>query len=112
MTAPVDLLTPAFFTPAYPHWDRPWPDTPESARRVRDVNGRPVLDELGLVYPSVATLAGQPATAFPVGSTRGGLPVGAQAIGPYLEDKTPIHFAALAAREVGGFTRPPGYDAD
>ena len=106
------LLAPAFFVPAYPHWDKPWPDTPASIARTLDVNGAPALEELGLVYPSVATLAGQPATAFPAGLTRAGLPIGLQAIGPYLEDRTPIRFAALVAREYGGFTRPPGYDAD
>jgi amidase len=34
-----------------------------------------------------------------------------QAIGPYLEDRTPIRFAALLAQEIGGFSKPPGYDA-
>ncbi|MGH7355094.1 MAG: hypothetical protein ACRELS_11030 [Candidatus Rokuibacteriota bacterium] len=29
-----------------------------------------------------------------------------------LEDRTPIRFTELVAREWGGFTRPPGYDAD
>jgi amidase len=106
------LLAPAFLTPAYPHWDKPWPDTPASIRQTLDVNGQPVLEELGLCYPSLATVAGQPATALPVGLTRGGLPIGVQAIGPYLEDRTPLRFAALVARELGGFTRPPGYDAD
>jgi amidase len=106
------LLAPAFFTPAYPHWDKPWPDTPASIRRTIDVNGHAVLEELGLFYPSVATVAGQPATAFPVGRTRGELPIGLQAIGPYLEDRTPLRFAALVAGELGGFTRPPGYDED
>jgi amidase len=103
------LLAPAFFTPAYPHWDKPWPDTPESITKTLDVNGARVLEELGLVYPAVATLAGQPATAFPVGLTKGGLPIGVQALGPYLEDRTPIRFAALVARAVGGFSRPPGH---
>jgi len=37
--------------------------------------------ELQLVYPGIATLSGQPATAFPVGRTRAGLPIGLQAIG-------------------------------
>jgi amidase len=106
------LLAPAFFRPAYPHWDKPWPGTPTSIRRTVDVNGQPTLEELGLFYPSVATVAGQPATAFPVGLSRSGLPIGLQAIGPYLEDRTPLRFAALLARELGGFTRPPGYDAD
>ena len=104
------LLMPTFFTPAYPHWDKPWPNTPESIRKTIDVNGKPVLEELGLFWASVATLAGQPATAFPAGLTRGGLPIGLQVIGPYLEDRTPIRFAALVAAEVGGFTRPRGYD--
>jgi amidase len=106
------LLMPAFFTPAYPHWDKPWPDTPESIRKTSDVNGKPVLEELGLFWASVATLAGQPATAFPAGLTRGGLPIGLQAIGPYLEDRTPIRFAGLVGDEMGGFTRPRGYEAD
>jgi amidase len=105
------LLAPAFFTPAYQHWDKPCPGTAESIRKTIDVNGTAVLEELGLVYPAVSTVAGQPATAFPVGLTKGGLPIGLQAIGPYLEDRTPIRFAALVARELGGFRRPPGYDA-
>jgi amidase len=102
------LIAPAFFTPAYPHWDKPWPDTEASIRRTLDVNGQPVLEELGLFYPSVATVAGQPATAMPVGLTRGGLPIGVQVIGPYLEDRTPLRFAELVAGELGGFRAPPG----
>lgn len=103
------LIAPAFFTPAYPHWDKPWPDTEASIRRTLEVNGQPVLEELGLFYPSVATVAGQPATAMPVGLTRTGLPIGVQVVGPYLEDRTPLRFAELVARELGGFRAPPGY---
>ncbi|MGH7391033.1 MAG: amidase [Candidatus Rokuibacteriota bacterium] len=106
------LLAPAFFGPAFPHVEEPWPSTPASLRHTLDVNGRPALSELGLFYPAVSTLAGQPATAFPMGRTRAGLPIGLQAIGPYLEDRTSIRFAALVAREWGGFTRPPGYEED
>jgi amidase len=76
------------------------------------VNGKPVLEELGLFCASVATLAGQPSTAFPAGRSRGGLPIGLQAIGPYLEDRTPIRFASLVGRELGGFVRPPRYQGD
>jgi amidase len=36
--------------------------------------------------------------------------MGLQVIGPYLEDRTPLRFAALLAGELGGFTRPPGYE--
>jgi amidase len=106
------LLAPAFLTVAYPHWDKPTPATPESLRKTLDVNGKPALERLGLFYPGLATLAGQPATAFPTGLTRAGLPIGLQAIGPYLEDRTPIRFTGLIAREFGGFTPPPRYAAD
>ena len=82
------VLAPAFMTPAYPHVEKPWPPTPASLR---------------------ATLAGQPSTAFPVGLTKSGLPIGLQAIGPYLEDRTPLRFAALVAREWGGFRPPPEF---
>jgi amidase len=37
------------------------------------------------------------------------LPIGAQIIGPYLEDRTPLAFAALIERELGGFVAPPGF---
>ena len=75
------------------------------------MNGRAVPYMHGLVYPALSTVAGQPATAFPVGISRGGLPIGLQAVGPYLEDLTPLRFVALLARELGGFRPPPGYDA-
>ena len=35
-----------------------------------------------------------------MGLSREGLPIGLQAIGPYLEDLTPIRFAALLVREM------------
>ena len=61
-----------------------------------------------LVYPALSTVAEQPATAFPVGISRGGLPIGLQAVGPHLED--PHRFAALLACEIGGFRKPAGFD--
>src|SRR5262249_1597228 len=45
-----------------------------------------------IIYPMWAIFAGQPATAFPAGLNRQGLPLGLQAIGPYLEDRTPLRF--------------------
>ncbi len=56
-----------------------------------------------------ATLTGCPATVAPIGLTRAGLPIGIQIMGPFWEDATPIEFAALLTREIGGFTPPPGY---
>jgi amidase len=106
------LLAPAINVLAYPHIARPWPvDDPDDLRLTLDVNGHGVPYLHGLVYPALSTVAGQPATAFPVGISRGGLPIGLQAVGPYLEDLTPLRFAALLAREIGGFRKPPGYDA-
>jgi amidase len=56
-----------------------------------------------------ATLAGLPATTAPVGLTAGGLPVGLQIVGPYLEDATPIAVAGHLADAIGGFKAPPGF---
>jgi amidase len=97
------LLAPITLGPAFPHTAAPF------AERRLDINGQPVEYGLQLVYPGLANLTGQPATAFPAGRTRAGLPIGLQAIGPYLEDRTSIRFTGLIAREFGGFQPPPGY---
>jgi amidase len=60
-------------------------------------------------WMGLANISGLPATAAPAGLTRGGLPVGLQIIGPYMEDATPIDFAERTAAVLGGFTAPPGY---
>jgi amidase len=105
------LLAPAMNVLAYPHIERAWPPDDSDLTLTLAVDDGAVPYLHGLVYPAVSTVAGQPATAFPVGRSRERLPIGLQAIGPYLEDLTPIRFAALLAQEIGGFTRPPGYDA-
>jgi amidase len=58
---------------------------------------------------SFATLTGLPATVAPAGLTAGGLPVGLQIVGPYLEDATPIAVAGHLAEVIGGFKAPPGF---
>jgi amidase len=105
------LLAPAINVLPYPHVERAWPPVDSDIRLTLDVNGCAVPYLHALVYPALSTLAGQPATAFPVGFSRGGLPIGLQAVGPYLEDLTPLRFAALLAREMGGFRKPAAYDA-
>ena len=105
------VLAPAINVLAYPHIPRAFPMDDSDLTLTFDIGGRSVPYMNGLMYPAVSTVAGQPSTAFPVGTSRGGLPIGLQAIGPYLEDLTPIRFAGLLAKEIGGFKRPPGYDA-
>ena len=101
------LLTPVTFSLAFRHSDAP-PEV-DMDDRTLTVNGQPVRYRLLEVYPGLATLCGQPATVFPFGMAPSGLPVGLQAIGPYLEDYTPLRFAALVAQEFGGYQAPPGY---
>lgn len=98
------LLTPVTVRPAFRHNTDRWLD-----RRL-DVNGESVLYDLLSAHPSLATFAGQPATSFPAGRSPEGLPLGLQAIGPYLEDRTTIRFAELIGQEFGGYMRPPGFD--
>lgn len=99
------LLTPVTIAPAFEHIGS---EVSFSTRTLR-INGEVVPYFYLSAYCGVATLSGQPATVFPWGRTRHGLPIGLQAIGPYLEDRTSIAFAALLEREFGGFVPPPGY---
>ena len=104
------LLAPAINVLAYPHIERAWPADNSDQTLTFTIDGRSVPYLHGLCYPALSTVPGQPATAFPVGLSREGLPIGLQAVGPYLEDLTPIRFAGLLAREIGGFRKPSGYD--
>lgn len=98
------FLLPALPVPAFPHDHKP------QSERVLDTPEGPLPYLAGLVtYMSLGILTGCPATVAPAGKTKSGLPVGVQIVGPFLEDATPIQLAALLAREIGGFTPPPGY---
>ena len=103
------VLSPAINVLAYPHVERAWPPDDSDYTLTFDVNGRKAPYNDGIVYPAIATMPGRPATTFPVGRSREGLPIGLQAIDPYLEDFTPIRFAALLAKEIGGFVSPDGF---
>ena len=60
------------------------------------------------VWAGLATLCGLPATSMPIGLGKdSGMPIGVQAIGPYLEDATPLAFAMACERIFGGFRAPP-----
>jgi amidase len=100
------LLAPITPRPAYPHPDvsAPMPARPFT------IGGESAPYTCQVVHPHLAILCGQPATAFPAGMSEEGLPVGLQAIGPFLEDRTTMRFVELLCAEIGGFQRPPGYE--
>jgi amidase len=43
----------------------------------------------------------------PIGRTPGGLPIGAQVVGPLYEDDTALTFAELLSEVTGGYESPP-----
>jgi amidase len=95
------FVCPANFTPAFPHDARPF-----ATRTIATPEGeRPYNDQT--FWVSHASLTGLPAVVAPIGRTPGGLPVGAQIIGPLYEDDTAITFAELLADVIGGFEPPP-----
>jgi amidase len=95
------FLCPVDFTPAFPHDTRPF-----EARTITTPEGeRPYADQA--FWVSHASLPGLPAVAAPIGRTPGGLPVGAQIIGPLYEDDTAITFAELLGDVIGGYEPPP-----
>src|SRR5262249_45729096 len=98
------FLSPVAFTSAFAH-DH---GEPQSNRMIATPEGpRSYFDMVRWIAP--ATLTGCPATSAPVGRDGNGLPIGIQIMGPFWEDATPIIFAKLLGREIGGFTPPPGY---
>jgi len=94
------LVCPIMPTPAYPH-DR----LPDQAQRRIVVDGKDYPYQDQLFWPGVATCPGLPATSIPLGLADG-LPIGAQIVGPWLEDRTTLKLAELAEQEIGGFVPP------
>jgi amidase len=91
------FLCPVNFTPAFPHDARPF-----EQRTITTPEGeRPYNDQA--FWVSHASLPGLPAVAAPIGLTPGGLPVGAQILGPLYEDDTAITFAELSGDVIGGY---------
>jgi len=80
--------------------------SPMRAREL-DIDGKKVPYGNQIAWAGVATSNGLPATTMPIAHTDGGLPIGVQIIGGYLDDNTTIAFAGLVEREFGGFTPPP-----
>ena len=97
------VICPVMPTPAYPHDHSP---DQEARRIVIDKREFPYVDQL--VWPGVATCPGLPATSIPICLSPEGLPIGAQIVGPWLEDRTPLKLAELIEQAYGGFVPPPG----
>jgi amidase len=97
------LVCPVMPTPAFLH------DHSDINTRRVSIDGKQIAYADQALWPGLATLAGLPATAMPIGSSDDGLPIGTQIVGPYLEDRTTMAFAALAEREFGGFRPPPAF---
>jgi amidase len=97
------LIGPMALDAAFEH------QTSAMVERTLCIDGETVPYLMNLTYPMLGTLTGQPSTAFPAGLNQVGLPLGLQAIGPYLEDRTTLQFAQLLEREWQGFVPPPGY---
>jgi amidase len=94
------VLCPPMPTAAFKH------DQAEMSGCRLDVDGQsqPYINHI--IWAAPATGAGLPATVAPIGCTESGLPIGAQIIGPYLEDFTPIQFAQLLERALAASCRP------
>jgi amidase len=89
------VLTPPFGVAAFPHDNQD-----DWSKRRLTINGHETPYGQQTSWPGVATYPGLPATVAPLGKTAGGLPVGVQIIGPFLEDLTPIAVARLLEREI------------
>lgn len=97
------LIGPMALDAAFPH------QTGELTGRTIMVDNQMVPYFSNIVYPMIAIYCGLPSTAFPAGLDPDGLPLGVQAIGPYLEDRTTLKFAQLVEQEWYKFEAPPGY---
>jgi amidase len=70
------------------------------------INGQPRNQADTLAWTGLIGVVYLPSTVVPVGRTSGGLPVGIQVVGPYLEDRTTLFVAARLAELTGGYEPP------
>ncbi len=95
--------------PVAPTAAQPHSTTPLLERNVV-VNGRTQHMSNAFFWPGLASAAYLPSTAFPVGRTRAGLPVGLQALAQRNQDLVGIRFCRMFSDVTAGFVAPPGWD--
>ena len=99
------LLCPAVRIAAFEH------DHTPIAERMTKFNNEDISHiEALMPWAGLSINAYLPASVAPVGLTAGGLPVGVQIVGPYLEDRTCIHIARMMEEIFGRLTPPPGFE--
>lgn len=93
------VIAPCFATPAFVQFAEadPWP----GRNRTLTIDGVETPYAPQHAWALMAGMPRLPATAAPIGRTRSGLPIGAQFIGPFLEDLTTIGFAGLVEAAFG-----------
>ena len=83
------VAAPVYGVTAFPH------DASPFATRTQMIDGVETSYQAQIAWPAVATFPHLPATSVPIARTKQGLPIGAQLIGPFLEDLTTIHLAGM-----------------
>ena len=96
------ILAPIAPVAAFPHDKRPF-----GQRGLTTSDGRTLPYPSMLTWISLATALHLPATAIPAGLTPGGLPVGAQLIGPLGGDSRTLALAQAIDENIRGFVAPP-----
>jgi len=96
------LICPVATTPAFTQNQQG-----ERWERMVSVNGRPQPSTTALFWAGYPGIVGLPATAVPLGLSPGGLPVGAQIIGPAYADPACLRFAQWLEQAWRAFVPPP-----
>ncbi len=86
------------------------PVAPTVARRIGETAGDPLADYLADIFTLPASLAGLPAMSLPAGFGDGGMPVGLQLIGNYLQESRLLNVAHQLQQATDWHRRTPeGY---